>query len=217
MRLAARESSMQRKIAAVFLTLALFAPFAPAPASPAPQNEKKIFDGAWWQGLGNWEQTGFMTGYIDCHAFEYRGTVAFTKPPQAYIDALISFYQQSAANKSVSASQALDRIREAGSETSGPPPAAGGPAPHGVYDGRFWFDAETPQVQLGFVEGYLACHAAKVKDADGHFSKSAEQYVSLINDAYGINDDTEDVDPQKGAQKIADVLHQLRDEASEKK
>jgi hypothetical protein len=201
----------------VILLLLFYALSAPPVATAPPQGEKKAYDGPWWQGLGNWEQTGFMTGYVDCHAFEYRGTVAFTKPPQAYIDGLTSFYQQSAANKSVSVSQALDRIRDAGSETSGPPPAAGGPAPHGVYDGRFWFDAETPQVQLGFVEGYLACHTAKVKDADGHFSKSAEEYVSLINDAYGITDDTEDVDPQKGAQKIADVLHQLRDESSAKK
>ena len=203
-----------RTNAALLVTLLFCAPASARVASAPPQAEKKAFDGAWWVSLGNWEQAGFLNGYMDCHAFEYRGTTPFTKPPQAYVDALNAFYLESAENKKVSVSAALDRIRSAANETSGPPPAAGGPAPHGSFDGKFWFDAETPQVQLGFIEGYLACHAAKVKDADGHFSKSAEDYVPLLNDVYGITDDTEDVDPQKGAQKIADVLHQLRDSAS---
>ena len=203
---------MPHRFAALLLTVLLVTPSVPA--SPAPQQaQKKVYDGAFWASLGNWEQAGFMNGYIDCHAFEYRGKVPFTKPPQAYVDALNAFYQQSADNKNVSVAEALDRGRDAANETTAPPPAAGaeGPAPHGAYDGKFWFDAENPQVQLGFVEGYLACHAAKVKDADGHFSKSAEDYVALINDAYGITDDTEEVDAQKGAEKIADVLHRLRD------
>lgn len=206
---------MKGNIQAVLLSLALFAPPAPAPALPSPpQPQKRIYDGAWWVSIGNWEQAGFMNGYVDCHAFEFRGTVPFNKAPQAYVDALNSFYQQSANNKSVPVAEALDRARGAANESSAPPSAAGpqAPAPHGTFDGKFWFDAENPQVQLGFVEGYLACHSAKLKDADGHFSKSGEEYVSLINDAYGITDDTEEVDPQKGAAKIADVLHGLRDE-----
>ena len=199
-------------ILAIFLSAALAA--APALAAP-PQAANKSYDAAWWGSLGNWEQAGFMNGYMDCHDFEYRGTVPFAKPPQAYVDALNSFYQQSADNKKLRVSQALDYIRGAASETSAPPLAAGAAAPalHGSYDGKFWFDAETPQVQLGFIEGYLACHIAKVRDADGRFSKPADDYIALVNTAYGITDDTEEVDPQKGAQKIADVLHQLRDSA----
>ncbi len=211
---------MGRKIAALLATLLMITSLAPAAGSPAPQQvQKKVNDGAWWNSVSNWEQAGFMNGYMDCHAFEFRGTVPFTKAPQAFVDALNAFFQQSAQNKAVTVSEALDRIRGASNETSAPPPVAGaaGPAPHGAYDGHFWFDAENPQVQLGFVEGYLACHAAKVKDADGHFSKNAEEYVQPINDAYGITDDTDDVDAVKGAQKIADVLHQLRDEAATKK
>jgi hypothetical protein len=198
---------MNIKSAAVLLTIVLLAPPA------LPQAPKKTYDGALWLSLGNWEQAGFMNGYIDCHAFEFRGTVPFNKEPQSYVDALNSFYQQNADSKTVLVSEALDRIRNATNEAGAPPPAAGasGPAPHGAFDGKFWFDAENPQVQLGFVEGYLACHSAKVKDADAKFSKSADEYLPLINDAYGITDDTEDVDPQKAAVKIADVLHQLRD------
>ena len=206
---------MRHRTAVALVALLLLFALAAAPAAASPQGGKKSYDGAWWLSLANWEQSGFLNGYMDCHAFEYRGSVAFTKPAQAYIDALDAFYEQNADNKKVSVPEVLDRIRGAANETGAPPPPAGaaGPAPHGAYDGKFWFDAETPQVQLGFVEGYLACHAAKIKDADGHFSKSAEDYVPLINDAYGITDDTEDVDPEKGAQKIADVLHRLRDEA----
>ena len=202
--------NLNTAILAILFSAALAA--APALAAP-PQAEKKSYDAAWWGSLGNWEQAGFVNGYMDCHAFEYRGTVPFSKPPQAYVDALNVFYQQSADNKKLRVSQALDRIRGAASESSGPPPAAGPTAPalHGSYDGKFWFDAETPQVQLGFIEGYLACHTAKVKDADGRFSKPADDYIALVNTAYGITDDTEEVDPKKGEQKIADVLHQLRD------
>jgi hypothetical protein len=203
---------MQHRFAAILLTILLGA--TQVPAVPAPQQpQKKVYDGAWWLSLGNWEQAGFMNGYIDCHAVEFRGTVPFNKEPQAYVDALNSFYQQNADSKTALVSEALDRIRNATNEASAPPPAAGGsgPAPHGAFDGKFWFDAENPQVQLGFVEGYLACHSAKVKDADAKFSKAADEYLPLINDAYGITDDTEDVDPQKAAAKIADVLHQLRD------
>ncbi len=210
---------MRRPMRAALLVTALVCAPVILPAAARPQlAEKRVYDGAWWQTLGNWEQAGFMNGYLDCHAFEYRGTAAFSKPPQAYVDALNAFYQQSADNKKVSVAEALDRIRGAANETSGPAPAGvAGPAAHGAYDGHFWFDAETPQVQLGFVEGYLACHSAKVRDADGHFSKPAQDYVPLINDAYGITDDSDDVDAEKGAQKIADVLHQLRDEGPTKK
>src|ERR1700687_5535240 len=201
--------NMNISILATFLSWVLAA--APALAA-APQAAKNPYDAVWWGSLGNWEQAGFMDGYMDCHAFEYRGSVPFAKPPQAYVDALNLFFQQNAANKKLTVSQALDRIRGAVSESSAPPVAsAAAPAVHGSYDGKFWFDAETPQVQLGFVEGYLACHTAKVKDADGRFSKSAEDYVPLINSAYGITDDTAEGDPHKAQQKIADVLPQLRD------
>jgi hypothetical protein len=39
--------------------------------------------------------------------------------------------------------------------------------------------------------------------------------VPLINEAYGITDDSEDVDADKAPIKLADVLHRLRDASPE--
>ncbi len=204
---------MRRKVGVTLLFLLSLAPAGLA--AQQAESQRRVYDGAWWLSAGNWEQYGFLSGYVDCHAFEFRGKIAFTKPVQAYADMLNAFYQQNAENKKLAVTDALDRLRNAAGETSAPPPPPGRatPEPHGSYDGHFWFDAETPAVQLGFVEGYLACHTAKLKDADGRFSKAPEEYVALINEAYGITDDTEEIDPEKGAEKIANVLHRFREAA----
>ena len=200
---------------ALLLFLVLFAgaaqgqqpPAAPTPAAPA-------FDGEWWLSLGGWEQYGFLSGYQDCYAFEYRGSAPFTKEIQSYIDDLNKYFVADPAHRKQTVSEALDHLRGAAADQS---VATGSGAArtdaHGGFDGRFWFDADTA-AELGFVEGYLACHTTKVKDEDGQFSKTATEYVALINKAYNITDDTDDIDADKAPIKIAEVLHRLKDEAT---
>jgi hypothetical protein len=193
----------------LLMSLALPAARAQSAAGGHPGS----YDGDWWLSIGGWEQYGFVSGYMDCYTSEYRGSAAFTKEVQSYVDALTVYFQADPGRRKQTASAALDAIRgEAGDKIE---TAAGGTPSadtHGAFDGKFWFDAD-PAAELGFVEGYLACHTAKVKDADGTFSKAAADYVPLINEAYGITDDTDDVDPQKAPIKIADVLHRFRDAA----
>ncbi len=197
----------------IIVLLLLLAAVTLAPASAlAQQPESKAHDGAWWLSLGAWEQYGFISGYADCYESEFRGTALFTKAVQFYIDAVNAYFKQSAENRKQGVSEALDAVRGAAGEgsTARPPAGESKTEPREAYDGKFWFDAEPP-AQIGFIEGFLECHAVKVKDADGRFSKSPQEYATQINDAYGITDDTEEVDSQKGAEKIAAVLHRLRD------
>ena len=180
---------------------------AQQPAEPSAV----AYNGEWWLSLGGWEQYGFLSGYEDCYAFEYRGSVAFNKEIQSYIDDLTKYFQADPERRKQTVSEALDALRGAAEDKPAPPGNESPPGAHGSFDGRFWFDAD-PAAELGFVEGYLACHSAKVKDADGKFSKPPSEYVDLINKAYNITDDTDDVDADKAPMKIADVLHRLKDE-----
>jgi len=180
---------------------------AQQPAEPSAV----AYNGEWWLSLGGWEQYGFLSGYEDCYAFEYRGSVAFNKEIQSYIDDLTKYFQADPERRKQTVSEALDALRGAAEDKPAPPGNESPPGAHGSFDGRFWFDAD-PAAELGFVEGYLACHSAKVKDADGKFSKPPSEYVDLINKAYNITDDTDDIDADKAPIKIADVLHTLKDE-----
>jgi hypothetical protein len=194
------------------------APPAPAPdaASPAPAEppaEAPVYDGDWWLTLGGWEQYGFVSGYEDCYASEYRGSAPFTKEVQSYVDDLNKYFLADPTRRKQTVSEALDAVRGAANDAPLSGAKAENPPPSGqaVYDGRFWFDAD-PAAELGFVEGYLACHSAKLKDADGKFSKAPAEYVDLINKEFGITEDSDDIDSDKAPVKIADVLHRLKDE-----
>jgi len=177
---------------------------------PEGQAETPVYNGDWWLTLGGWEQYGVVTGYEDCYTSEYRGSVAFEKEAQTYIDDLNKYFLSDVSLRKQPVSEALDAMRKSASDQSSPATPDSAKSAHGEYDGKFWFDAD-PAAELGFVEGYLACHSAKLKDADAKFSKAPSEYVDLINKAYNITDDTDDVDADKAPWKIADVLHKLKD------
>jgi len=184
---------------------------APATEKPAEPAAGPTYDGDWWLSLGSWEQYGVVSGYEDCYVFEYRGDLAFSREIQAYIDDLNKYYLSDVALRKRTVSDALDIVRKIANEQLTPGAGDTPREAHGEFDGKFWFDAD-PAAELGFVEGYLACHSVKLKDADGKFSKTASEYVDLINKAYNITDDTDDVDADKAPMKIADVLHRLKDQ-----
>ncbi len=183
---------------------------SPAAEKTTEQPAAPVYDGEWWLSLASWEQYGVINGYEDCYAFEYRGSTAFTKEVQTYIDELNKYFLSDPALRKQTVSEALDLLRKAENDQPAPVAGATPTEAHGDFDGRFWFDAD-PVAELGFVEGYLACHTAKLKDADAKFSKSPSEYVDLINKAYNITDDTDEVDADKAPMKIADVLHTLKD------
>ena len=177
---------------------------------PVEAASTPVYDGEWWLTLGGWEQYGVLSGYEDCYGWEYRGSVGFTKEVQSYVDDLNKYFLADPGRRKQTVSEALDILRGAGQDNSSAEPDAAAATAHNGFDGKFWFDAD-PAAQQGFVEGYLACHAAKLKDADARFSKAPSEYVDLINKAYNITDDSDDIDPDKAPLKIADVLHGLKD------
>ncbi len=192
-------------------------PAPPAAAEPPSEpSPRPVFDGDWWLSLGSWEQYGFVSGYQDCYNSEYHGSVPLLKEIQSYVDDLNKYFLADPTRRKQTVSEALDALRGAASDSALPARKAANPPPpdqpeQKVYDGRFWFDADAA-AELGFVEGYLACHTAKLKDADATFSAAPSEYVDRINQEYGITDDTDDIAADKAALKLADVLHKLKDE-----
>jgi hypothetical protein len=188
------------------------APDAPPAEAASEPAAAPSYDGEWWLMLDGQEQTGFVSGYQDCYISEYHGSVEFTKEVQSYADDVNKYFLADATRQKQTVSAALDAVRGAATDNPLPAYKAARPPPpdQPAYDGRFWIDAD-PATKLGFVEGYLACHEAKLKDADAKFSRPPAEYVDQINQAYGTAETTGDVDGKKAPVKIADVLHRLKD------
>ena len=186
---------------------------AAARSQAATQNQAgPVYDGQWWLLRDGEEQTGFVSGYQDCYVSEYHGGGLFNKDIQSYVDDVNKYYLADATRATQSVSEALDAVRGGGSETPLPAYKAAKPPPEGqaVYDRQYWRDAG-PSVRTGFVEGYLACHAAKLKDADAKFSKEPAEYVEGIEKAYLAEENSAGSQGEKPQTRIATMLHRLRD------
>ncbi len=183
----------------------------PAQAEGAPK-AGPVYDGDWWLMLYGQEQTGVIAGYQDCYISEYHGDGLFNKEIQNYVDDVNKYFLADATRQKQTVSEALDAVRGAGTDAPLPAYKAAMPPPadQAVYDGRYWQDADA-STKLGFVEGYLACHGAKLKDADAKFSKAPVEYVDGINQAYLSAENTGDTQTDKTARRIAAVLHSLKD------
>jgi len=64
------------------------------------------------------------------------------------------------------------------------------------------------------VEGYLACHAAKLKDGDGSFSKPPSDYIGEITQAYSEQTNASKTNEEKAGMRIGSVLHRFKDPES---
>jgi len=183
---------------------------APPEPPPAQAPAAPVYDGDWWLSLLSGEQNGVISGYQDCYVFEYHGSVPFDKPLPSYVDDLNKYFLADSTRTKQTVSEALDAVRGAASDSTLPAYKLANPPPpdQAVYDGRFWSDAD-PATKLGYVEGYLACHAAKLKDADAKFSRAPSDYVDGINQAYGTPENSDDTD--KAAMRVATLLHSLKD------
>ena len=212
------------------LNLILFLPVLLVVASAAPMSGQKTeeeqtptqtasgeragptYDGDWWLSISGEEQTGFVSGYEDCYIFEYHGGTPFTKDIPSYVDDLNKYYLADMTRGKRTVSEALDGIRGGTEDTPLPAYKAAKPPPQGqmVYDGGYWQDAGA-STRLGFVEGYLACHAAKLKDEDAKFSKAPSEYVQGISQAYLREESSAGDQSEKPVTRISTVLHRLKD------
>ena len=81
--------------------------------------------------------------------------------------------------------------------------------PHGFFDGLYWRNLYD-QEQLGFLQGYLWCLEENADETRATFTKSPNDYVSLINQWYELDEDTGEVNADKEVEKIPTVLYAVR-------
>jgi hypothetical protein len=200
--------ALQAMILASLVLLGLFA--------QTQRHERSKYDGQWWLSVSPKEHDGFVSGYYDCYTYEYKGPDKYTaKSFSEYGNLITGYYKNDAAKQGVLVSEAMHELRDRPGEKASP----GGettPDKHGYFDGLYWKQISAlggKEKQVGFVEGYLSCHAELVHNKGAVFSKPAEEYAALITQWYGFKEDTGDIDEKREPIKVADALFQLRDHA----
>jgi hypothetical protein len=178
--------------------------------APVSQARQTTYNGHWWLLLTSEEQSGYLNGDADCHSFELKSKARYSKSFADEEEEVTNFYRNKPDElvlpvfDAIRIAEELPPLRKA---------KKGGEVwnePHGYWDGQWWREG-TPADRIGFVEGYLACYQLGARNARASFSKSAAEYVALINEWYRLNEETGDVDQKKVETKIANVLFKFRD------
>ena len=204
---------MGRKVRAAFFLFCSCVALGSLAGAAAQQKASASYDGHWWLGITPHEQYGFLNGFTDCYDYEYKG-------PDRYIDynedqtLITMFYEENVSRQTQAVAAVLHMFRAGPGEK----PRPGGElvkGRHAYYDGLYWrqiSEYSGPELeQLGFVEGYLWCHARLAHNKGGVFSKPPGEYVRLITQWYGFNRETDDVDEKREPTAIAGALFRFRD------
>lgn len=190
-------------------------------AAAAQQKTHSSYDGHWWLSVTRAERSGFLNGYFDCYTYEYRGPARFTaNPPEIAQELVTRFYEGSPSRLSEPVPEVFYRFRDRPGERSTATDGQPIKGRHGFYDGTYWKQISAlggEAAQLGFVQGYLWCHAHLSRNTGGVFSKPPSEYVALITRWYGFVEGTGDIDAKREPAKIADVLFKFRDQVGHAK
>lgn len=195
----------------LFIALGLF---AAASARTAPR-----YDGHWWLSVSEDEQSGFLNGYADCYIYEYKGPAKFTiNPPDIARGLVTKFYRHNASRLADPVASALHGLRDRPGQKSAASDGQPIRGRHGFYRGLYWgelYDGDTSgsrtSGKLGYVQGYLDCHARLNHNKGGVFSKPPSDYVKFINRWYGLIPHNETYLLKRESVPIADVLFKFRD------
>jgi hypothetical protein len=182
----------------------------------AQNSQRPVYNGHWWLSVSQEERLGFVSGYVDCYMFEYKGPAGFWNRSGTVLRDLMTEYYESVGNADESVPSVLGHFRDRPTDTV--PPAMPGPikfGPHGGMDGQLWWEinGNGPDEPLGIVEGYLHCHETQSRNEGGVFSKTPDEYRLLINEWYELDVETGDINSERVWEKIADVLFGFRDGA----
>jgi hypothetical protein len=184
-------------------------------AAKAQKKVNKGYDGHWWLSTPPAERNGFLNGYLDCYAYEYKGPAKFTvNPPAIARDLITKFYEQGPPRLSEPVPEVFYRFRDRPGQKSTATDGEPVKGQHGFYDGTYWKQISAlggKAEQLGFVEGYLWCHEHLSRNKGGVFSKAPSEYVALITRWYRFVEGTGDIDAKREPTKIAEVLFKFRD------
>jgi hypothetical protein len=177
--------------------------FLVAMAAMATSHDEEAYNGWWWLHVPLEQQTGYINGDEDCYKFDMHKNLANSKSAREIAQIVTHFYETK-GNENTSVFVAL---READRHPSQEKSSINGEVwreRHGYWDGQWWREG-SPFDRLGFVQGFLACHKEGNLLAK-KFSKTAEEYVILINGWYGLNEKTGASNPEREDIKIADVI-----------
>ena len=188
-------------------------------ACTATSQERELprHDGVWWLSISLPERSGFVAGYLDCHAYTRMRTTRFkTKGMGVYRDMITQLYQDSVSLLSAPVSAVLFRFRDRPGEEPPPGGEVHAPRPHGFFDGQYWKvigGIGGPDEQIGFIEGHLSCYAEPPRDLHIVFSKTPAEYRLLITKWYRLVEETDEIDEERSHEPIANVLVKFRDGA----
>ena len=176
--------------------------------TPSPQTTKPL-DGNWWRAASKNERLGYLEGDNDCDSFELGGRLLPTNAILGHQEFVSKYYVADATHVRT---PAFDVLRIADAEIAPVPDkdADAVPEPHGDYDGLFWRDTRREE-RIGFIQGYLACYARKNDHRRGSFSKSADEYVKLLDGWYQLSEMERNVDPKIENAKVGEVIFRFRD------
>jgi hypothetical protein len=181
----------------------------------SPQKPGAAYDGHWWLSVSTSERSGFLNGYFDCYIYECKGPDRFSSSVVTYRYSITEFYEKGEPfelNDLVS--DLLHEFRDPQGYRVIDRYAEHEKGPHGGNDGLYWKQMSAlggKAEQVGFVEGYLWCHAHLSGNKGGTFSKDPVKYVALITRWYGFVAETGDIDAEREPTAIADALFKFRD------
>jgi len=167
--------------------------------------QSKSYDGIWWQSRTSPELEGFIFGYGDCYADPAGQRIRISLDDADTSLAVSIFYQSHQKNLSRPAAHVLKDIwagHISVHNATRPAPGEGWRERHGYFDGTWWKGSNNTE-QLGFVEGYVACHNSELRNAKP-LPLEAEKYVEMLSAWYTPTDET--AAAQHQAEKIADVF-----------
>jgi hypothetical protein len=167
--------------------------------------QSNAYDGVWWQLRTAPEQEGFIFGYGDCYADPAGQKIRMLVDDATLRIAVSTYYQGHQKFRTRPVAQVLKDIWAGHISVPEAKHAAAGQGwreRHGYFDGLWWKGSNSTE-QLGFVEGYVACHGEQRKAKPLQFQPAS--YVQSISAWYAAPGD-ESVAAQRRAEKIGDVL-----------
>ena len=168
--------------------------------------QSNVYDGMWWQMRTAAEQEGFIFGFGDCYADPGGQKIRMLLDDSEVRIAMGTYFQGNEKLRTRPVAQVLKGIWSGHISVPEAKRAAAGGGwreRHGYFDG-LWWKGSNPTEQLGFVEGYIACHNTEQRKAKP-LRLPATSYVPSINAWYAAPGD-ESVAAQRRAEKIGDVL-----------
>jgi hypothetical protein len=168
---------------------------------------RPALDGRWWGTISAAEQSGYVNGYEDCYNYDVKGVHTATGwTVSKYAQAVDVYYREHRDQLSNPVGGVLKQLNRTGKPRPTPKGGEEWKELHGYYDG-LWWRGSSPTEQLGYVEGYLSCYSTELAGRAETFSKSAHEYVGLLN-AYmkaHLHSDEE---------KVANILSRFSDRQS---